>query len=175
MKNTKKGDKKSFEKLVLKYRKSAVGFSYSMIKDIHMSEDIVQESFAAIYIKRKSYKLKNSFKSFLFKIIKNRCIDYIRKNNKSSVSSYEQMDLISEEFSPYEVLEHSQKLTYAGKILNKLKLEYRNAVFLYEYYGFSYREIAEIMDKSLPQVKIIIYRARNKIRKYVEEDMQNDK
>ena len=41
MEEVKKGNRSSFEKLVLKYRKNAVGFAYTFLKDIHISEDIV--------------------------------------------------------------------------------------------------------------------------------------
>ena len=52
MEQVKSGDKKAFEKLVLLHRKSAIGFAYRLIKDSYLSEDIVQESFAAVYINR---------------------------------------------------------------------------------------------------------------------------
>lgn len=175
MKKVKNGDKKAFEKLVLLHRKSAVGFAYTLIKDSYLSEDLVQESFAAIYINRNTYKSKNSFKTFLFAIIRNKCIDYLRKNNRILSDNYDEIDLVSKELSPEQLIEHGEKLSYAKMLLDKLKPEYRTAFYLYEYDGFSYKEIAEIMAKSLPQVKIIIYRARNKIQKYVKEDMQYEK
>lgn len=170
MEQVKSGDKKAFEKLVLLHRKSALGFAYRLINDSYLSEDIVQESFAAIYINRNTYRTKNSFKTFLFAIVRNKCIDYLRKNNGIISTNYDEMDLASEELLPDKLIEHKQELSYAKKLIGKLKAEYRTAFYLYEYDGFSYKEIAEIMGKSLPQVKIIIYRARNKIKKYVKED-----
>jgi RNA polymerase sigma-70 factor (ECF subfamily) len=175
MEQVKGGNKKAFEELVLLYRKSAIGFAYRFIKDSYLAEDIVQESFASIYINRNRYKPKNSFKTFLFAIVRNRCIDFLRKNKDIISINYDDVDLISDELSPDLMLEHKQKLTYANKLLDKLKTDYRTAFYLYEYDGFSYKEIAEIMEKSLPQIKIIIYRARNKIQKYVKEDMQYEK
>lgn len=175
MEQVRSGDKKAFEELVLLHRKSAIGFAYRLIKDSYLSEDIVQESFAAIYINRNTYKPKNSFKTFLFAIVRNKCIDYLRKNNGIISTDYYEMNLASEDLSPDKLIEHKQKLAHAKKLLDKLKTEYRTAFYLYEYDGFSYKEIAEIMGKSLPQVKIIIYRARNKIQRYVKEDMQYEK
>ncbi len=110
MEQTKNGDTKAFEQLVLRHREKAIGFAFSFLTDAYMAEDIVQE-----------------------------------------------------------------RLKYSAKLLNSLKADYRTAFCLYEIYGFSYKEIAEIMDKSLPQIKIILYRARNKLQKYAEEDMQNEK
>jgi RNA polymerase sigma-70 factor (ECF subfamily) len=175
MEQVKRGSKKAFDELVLLYRKSAVGFAYRLTKDSYLSEDIVQESFAAIYINRSTYKPKSSFKAFLFAVVRNRCIDYFRKNNKIVSTDYDEMDIPSEEFSAYQIIEFEQKLIYAKKLLNKLNAEYRTAFYLCEYEGFSYKEISEVMSKSLPQVKVIIHRARNKIKKYIKEDMQYEK
>lgn len=169
MEETKKGNKNSFEKLVLKHRRNAVGFAYGFLKDIHMAEDIVQESFASIYIHRHKYKPKNSFKTYLFAIVRNKSIDFIRKNKNYSSVNLEKIPILSTELEPYEILERKEEVSYSIELLNKLNQDYRTAFYLYEVDGFTYKEIGEIMDKSLAQVKIIIYRARRKIQKLVKE------
>lgn len=175
MEQTKNGDTKAFEQLVLRHREKAIGFAFSFLTDAYMAEDIVQESFAAIYINRHRYKAKNTFKTFLFAVVRNKCIDFIRKNKDSNIVSLEDVNLVSTEPTLYDLIEQQERLKYSAKLLNSLKADYRTAFCLYEIYGFSYKEIAEIMDKSLPQIKIILYRARNKLQKYAEEDMQNEK
>ena len=175
MEQVKNGDKQAFEELVLLHRRNAIGFACRFVKDSYLAEDIVQESFAAIYINRYNYKPKSSFKAFLFAVIRNKCIDYIRKNKGIVAVNYDEEELISQELSLDELVEHEQKLIYAKKLLDNLSSEYRSAFWLYEYEGFSYKEIAEIMGKSLPQIKIMLYRARCKIQKYVKENMQYEK
>lgn len=175
MERVKNGDKQAFEELVLIHRRNAIGFACRFVKDNYLAEDIIQESFAAIYINRYNYKPKSSFKAFLFAVIRNKCIDYLRKNKGIVAVNYDEKELISEELSLDELVEHEQKLIYAKKLLDNLSNEYRSAFWLYEYEGFSYKEIAEIMGKSLPQIKIMLYRARCKIQKYVKEDMQYEK
>ncbi|WP_443659473.1 RNA polymerase sigma factor [Clostridium algidicarnis] len=171
MEETKDGDKESFEKLVLKHRKNAVGFAYGILKDIYMAEDIVQESFASIYINRHSYKSKNTFKTFLFAIIRNKCIDFIRKTKNYSAVNLDDISVLSTDLQPQELFQQKEELQHSIEVLNKLNEDYRIAFYLYEVEGFSYKEIAEIMHKSLPQIKITIYRARKKLREFLKEDI----
>jgi RNA polymerase sigma-70 factor (ECF subfamily) len=48
--------------------------------------------------------------------------------------------------------------------LGQLPVDYREAIVLYEYEGYAYKEIAEITDASIATVKIRIYRARKMLR-----------
>ena len=175
MDRVKNGDKKAFEQLVLKHRLKATGFAFTFIRDAYMAEDIVQESFASIYVNRGSYKSKNTFKTFLFAVIRNKCIDFIRKNKDSNIISSDDINIASSDLTPYESLEQQERLKYSLQLLDRLNYNYRMAFCLYEIYGFSYKEISEIMNKSLPQIKIILYRSRKNIQKYVKENMQNEK
>ncbi len=175
MEKVKNGDKRAYEEIVLKYRKNAVGFAYRFVKDSYLAEDIVQESFASIYIKRSSYKNKDSFKAFLYTVIRNRCIDYLRKAKNMQAINLDEMERSFAEVSLDELLVKKDELKCAKRILEGLSYEYRTVFWLYEYEGFSYKEIAGIMNKSLPQIKIMLYRARNKIQKYIKEDMQYEK
>lgn len=172
MEETKDGNKESFEKLVLKHRKNAIGFAYSFLKDTYIAEDIVQESFASIYIKRHEYKAKNTFKTFLFAVIRNKCIDILRKNKNYTYINVDDISICSVDFQPEELFEQKEEVLYSMKLLNKLNQDYRTAFYLYEVDGFSYKEIAEIMGKSLPQIKIIIYRSRKKLQKLVKEALE---
>lgn len=172
MEQTKNGNKEAFEKLVLKYRENAIGFAFGFLKDIYLAEDIVQESFAIIYINRNKYKSKSTFKTYLFAVIRNKCIDYWRKNKNYYPINLEDVNLVSEELMPDELLEQKEDLKYSIELLNRLNDDYRTAIYLYEVYGFSYKEIGEIMDKSLPQIKIIIYRGRKKLQKFVKEGIE---
>ncbi|MBB6630339.1 sigma-70 family RNA polymerase sigma factor [Clostridium algidicarnis] len=74
-------------------------------------------------------------------------------------------------FSHRSYFSKKEELQHSIEVLNKLNEDYRIAFYLYEVEGFSYKEIAEIMHKSLPQIKITIYRARKKLREFLKEDI----
>jgi len=166
MESFKAGDHESFEKLIIKHRAKAVSFAQRYIRDPHLAEDMVQESFADIYVYRDRYNVNYSFKTYLFTIIKNKSIDYLRKKQAVPL---EGLQLDSGYDMEEEVIRREEKVTLREKI-GELKGDYQLAIHLIEYEGFSYKEAANIMGKNLVQMKILIYRARKKLKSMLEKE-----
>ena len=74
MQSVKAGCKESFEKLVLKYRTNAISFAMKYVKTRETAEDIVQDSFASIYVYSDRYTPRSSFKTYLFRVVRNKCV-----------------------------------------------------------------------------------------------------
>ncbi|MGN0144378.1 MAG: RNA polymerase sigma factor [Clostridium sp.] len=161
----KTGDIKAFEEIVLKYRESAIKFAIKIINDNFFAEDIVQESFALIYINRARYRNSYSFKTYLFTIVRNKCIDYLRKKKECTS---DQIETNSKECVE-DIILKKEESKILKESFNKLKHDYQVAIYLLEYEEMSYKEIGKIMKKSVPQVKILIYRARKKMKLILEE------
>ncbi|WMJ79359.1 RNA polymerase sigma factor [Clostridium sp. MB40-C1] len=167
MRRFKNGDEESFEKLVVKYRKNAICFCESFIHDYHIAEDIAQEGFAYIYVYKERYNEKYAFKTYLFTILRNKSIDYIRKNRSIP------LEKIPDNISPYEtekvVLQKEERNLIKEKI-NKLNDDYRTVIYLIDFQDFSYKDAAKIMGKNLIQIKVLIYRARQKLKLLIKEE-----
>ncbi|GAA0182315.1 RNA polymerase sigma factor RpoE [Clostridium sediminicola] len=157
------GDKEAFEELILKYRQNATNFAVRFLNDSYIAEDIVQECFAYLYVNRDKYNIKFSFKTYLFTMIKNKSIDYIRKWNRVSPCSDVEINEINLN-SPEEIYIQKEENNEINRNINKLKDDYKTVVYLIDYEGFTYKETARIMKKTLPQIKIMIYRARKKLK-----------
>ena len=159
--NFRQGNRESFEKLVIKYRKNSVTFCETFVHDYYTAEDIVQESFAYIYVYIERYNEKYSFKTYLFTILRNKSIDFIRKK------AYITLDEINEPVSCDSIedtLLKKEQINMVRRKLNELKEDYRTVIYLIDFYDFSYADAAKIMKKSLVQTKILIYRARQKLK-----------
>jgi len=161
----KKGDDSAFEALVLKYRQPAVQFSMQFIHDYYMAEDIAQESFASIYVYKERYNLKASFKTYLFTIVRNKSIDYIRKNKKIALEDVQAIDEISAE----DLIIRQEEKIHLKNTIGMLKDDYKIAIYLIDYNDMSYEEAAKVMGKSSVQIKILIHRARKKLKLLLEE------
>ncbi|MBS4539018.1 sigma-70 family RNA polymerase sigma factor [Clostridium sp. D2Q-11] len=149
----------SFEKLILKYRKPAIYFAQKILRDPYIAEDVVQESFADFYVYKERFNPKYSFKTYLFTIIRNKSVDYIKKNR---ITFEENIEISTEDTTEKAYLNKERRDIVLSKI-NELKRDYRLAIYLVEFEELSYKEIAQIMNKNIAQVKIIIYRARKKL------------
>lgn len=161
------GDKESFEKLIIKYRDSGINFAKRYLNDSHLAEDILQESFAAIYVYRERYNPKFSFKAYLFSIIRNKCVDFIRKNQ---IIPLDDINLTTEN-TPESAFLNKEKQNMIIHQINRMKKDYRMAIYLIEYEGLSYKEAANIMDKNLAQIKVLVYRARRKLKSLLEGEV----
>ncbi len=168
MKEFQDGNEESFEKLVIKYRNSAVYFSSRYTMDKYIAEDIVQEAFAYIYVYKDKYNEKHAFKTYLFTIIRNKSIDYIRKISNESLN--DDLNEIKSREDPEQKVLEKEKKSFILKKLNLLKEEYRTVIYLIDYEEFSYKEAAVIMNKNLASIKILIFRARKKLKSLIEQE-----
>jgi len=173
MERVKVGDQKAFEALVIRHRTKAVCFAYSFVSDLYEAEDIVQECFAGIYVNRMSYKPLCSFKTYLFTVIRNACIDYLRwakKNFTVALDDIPDTPNPMADVVPDDSFIKTERMAAIFRHLDSLPKDYRTALYLLAVDDMPYNEIAAIMRKSLPQVKIIIHRARKKLKNLCEGD-----
>jgi RNA polymerase sigma-70 factor (ECF subfamily) len=164
----KDGNEDAFEEFILRYRKEAVNFALNILKDYHAAEDVVQDSFAIFYVYRERFKDYSTLKSYLFSIIHNKAVDYIRGNNKNIFTNYHMTSIIS----PEEIVINKEKKERFMKKFNELDENQKNILYLYAFQEMSYKEISEVLKMSLAKVKITIFRARKKLKaSYLENQI----
>lgn len=160
------GDDESFEELIIKYRANAISFAIRYIKDYHFAEDIVQESFATIYVYKERYNNKYPFKTYLFTIIRNKAIDKLRKLKKINNQPYE-FKLYR---SPEDIVIEQEQTCVIMQKFSELKEEYQTVLYLSQYENLKQKEIAKVMNKSVAQIKVLNYRAKKKLQKLCEKE-----
>ena len=160
------GSKEAFEYLYNKYKNKIVFFIFNIIKDYQKAEDIAQETFICII----QNKIRDdiSFKYNLFLVARSRALNYLSVEKRRGelieefiVSSEEKQDdlvdgIIQKE-SDKELLES----------IELLKDNYKNAVYLVDIEGLSYKETSEILGESLQNTKNKVYRGRKQLRKII--------
>lgn len=127
------------------------------------AEDIVQVAFERLWKKHKTIP-SESARSFLFTTAYRYMIDWIRKNER--VQTLEKHPDQYQQFAP-----DSQRSFEARELLEKsliiLPEVQRSAVLLRDYEGYSYKEIAALLDLTEAQVKVYIFRARKKLKAFI--------
>lgn len=166
MRLTAGGDRAAYGALVLRYRKEALRYCRSLIRETEQAEDIVQDSFVDIYLQRDSYRSSFSFRTFLYAVIRHKAVDFIRKAGRlQPLPETEIKTSAAEERSLEEwYLEREEQERLAAWI-RELPEHQRTALYLFCAEGLSYQETADRMGKSAAQVRIWIYRARKKLQK----------
>lgn len=160
------GYPKAYETLVLRYRREAWHYCYSLMKNEAWAEDIVQDCFVDIYVRREDYKDTFSFRTYLYAIIRHKSADYLRKAGRACFVQEDFLDAVAlKESSPEEEYLKKESRDHVMEWLRELPDHQREALYLFCVEGMSYGEIARHMGKTAAQIKIWIYRARKKLQK----------
>ncbi len=165
MEKVKSGDRSAYDEIVIFNRKAAIMFAFSITSDYDISEDIVQDAFVKVYLLRHEYKPDFTFKTYLYTIIRNMCIDSLRKVDNKNSQLYENT---YSNISVEEEIIYEERMKEIAELFNNLNGDYRTSLYLYAINGCSYKEISTIMGKTVTQVKITIHRARKKLKKSLE-------
>jgi RNA polymerase sigma-70 factor (ECF subfamily) len=151
------GDSEAFNTLFKRYERKVYMYCMRVLLDEDLAHDAFQDAFMRLYEHRRSYDGRN-FMVWFFTIVRNVCLN-MRRNKKFTVPFETSCANESQPKMP-DVALHEQ----VALALNRLPIDYREAIVLYEYDGYSYQEIADITGASIATVKIRIFRARKMLR-----------
>lgn len=162
-------DEKLFYHLYDKYHKLLYKYTYSVLKDHNDTEDALQISW--IKIANNLAKIENQAErkivNFMITITKNSAIDIYNKRSNGTISYDQNMDIAAD--NGFEEVYMSVDLIEFIDAIKLLNDEYRKPLLLKFTYGYSIKEIAEILNISETNVGTKIYRAKNTIKKIILE------
>jgi len=171
------GDERAAREILVRFERPVFSLIHRMVRDRELAEDLAQETFVRTLNNLKRYDPSYKFSSWLFKIGYNLTIDHLRKKELAVVSIQGAPDavtadqqaataitLMTRDERPDELLEARQLGSEIDAAIGALRPEYQTAILLRHVEGYSYDEIAEIMDVPLGTVKTYIHRARNELK-----------
>lgn len=136
----KQGNPKAFEQLFLKYQKKLYYFCRKIIKNKEDSENLVQNTFLEIWENRQNIDEEKSFSGYLFKAIKNKVYNYIKKK----INEQFYLDFINEDSEEYseDQYETKQLVDIVNELIQKLPERRKEIFLLSRNEGLTYKEIA---------------------------------
>lgn len=174
-----KGDINAYEQLVTQYEKSVYNLALRMTDNPEDAADMAQEAFIKAYNNLSSFRGDSKFSVWLYRIVSNVCLDFLRKQSRRpSVSlSVEdddgedvQLDVPDESMSPESQLERKLTRESVRRGLAQLPEDYRQILLLRELQGLSYDEISQVLNIGVGTVKSRIFRAREKLCAFLSKD-----
>jgi len=176
----KAGDETAFPELVQRYEARVYNHCVRMINDREESADLTQEVFLKVFRNIGNYEHTYSFYTWLYRITVNCCIDYIRKRKRQAQSislsfntsdesdSGKEQDIPDVTFTPERFIRDKETSRILKKAIGQLSEKMRAIILLKEIEGFSYEEIADILNCSRGTVKSRLFRARERLRELLE-------
>ncbi len=166
------GDEESLEKLIALYRHGLLRFLYSYVQDFALAEDVFVDVFATLYFKRPYKERENaSLKTYLYTLARNKALNAIKKRKRRREFSLDalmgQGDSVESVYglyspipSPDFALERKERNKKLYEGLNKLPLQYREALILRYFDDLPPEKIAKILKKSPKQVYNLLARGK---------------
>ena len=164
-------DPSEFEALAMPFVDSLYNTAYRMTRNAEDAEDLVQETYFKAYRYFDKFEAGTNLKAWLFRIMKNTFINNYRKKQRTPPQSdfadieelYESVvrdDAKRKIRNPEEELLANVLDEDVKRALDVLPADYRMAVILADLEGFSYKEIAEILEVPVGTVMSRLYRGR---------------
>ncbi|MFN0729014.1 RNA polymerase sigma factor [Polaribacter gochangensis] len=159
----KKGDNTAQMQIYKDYYRAMYNTSLRILKDEFEAEDIMQEAFLTAFTKLDTFIGEVTFGAWLKRIVINKSLTQLKKNNKYQDVKMEVIkdtSIETEDAIDYTTLHASKVL----ERLNSLKDNYRVVLTLNLIEGYDYEEIAQILGYTNENVRTTISRAKKKLK-----------
>jgi len=153
------GDLDAFSTLYARHAPAVMRYAWSQLGDRTLAEDVLQETFATAWAKRRSASIVDlSLLPWLLAICRNHARNQIRRNERTrAVSLDESFDVVA-----------TPALAWIDEALSTLSASDRRICELCLIDGYSYRQAAEIVESTPAAVGKRLQRSRARLREYLE-------
>ena len=163
-------DQSGLAEIIREYRDGLIFYLNSIVGNIHTAEELAEDTFVLLGTKKPRDKGNGSFKTWLYTIGRNIAINYLKKRSKrKEISIDDCIELKSQTDLEENYIEEERKIT-VHKAMQGLKPEYRQILWLVYFEGFSLKQAASVMKKSVHNTETLVYRARNSLKSRLETE-----
>lgn len=169
------GNIAAFERLVMALERQMLAVAAGFAHTPDDANDIFQDAMLAAYRALPNFKLESRFSTWIHKIVVNTALSNRRKLKRSwqkitaLQTEYEHQEQYVENQSPESTVLDGELNTQINRAMKRLTDSERIAFVLCHQQGFKLREAAEIMNCSESSVKVILFRARKKLKEQLAE------
>lgn len=164
------GDDSALTELMDMYCDGLMLYINSIVHDINLAEEITEEAFFRISVRKPHFFARSSFKTWLFSIGRNAAIDCIRKDSRLSDAPFESYSALSDEEDIEQNYIKKEQQILLNRAIQKLQPDYRQVLYLFYFENFNTAQTAKIMDRSDKQISNLLFRAKAALKKQLEKE-----
>jgi len=154
-----------------KYCKCVYNFLYKLTNDIELSEELTQETFYTAIKKINTLNKKESIRTWLYQIAKNKWKDYLRKNKKANIDLEE--NTVENLVANYDIEEDmiaKDNIIEFYKKIHMLDIDTREIIYLKIIRNFTFKEISQILGKNEEWARTKFYRGKLKLKESLKDE-----
>jgi RNA polymerase sigma factor (sigma-70 family) len=160
------GNQNTFTVLVDRYKNLVFTLALKMLNNREEAEEIAQDTFIKVYNSLNNFKGDSKFSTWIYKITYNTCLDRLKKNKKEKTVSYLE-DFDKHQANAIEAvldaIDENERNKAIQDCLEELPPEDAFLLTLYYFDGKSVDEISKVINNSVDNVKVRLFRIRKKI------------
>jgi len=166
-----KGDDTGIVEIIRDYKDGLMLYLNGIVGNIHIAEDLMEETFVKLVTKKPHFSGKSTFKTWLYAIGRNMAMDYLRRNKRVEKVSLEESEILlkDEQLIEEQYIWENQKIRL-HQAMHNLNPKYRQVLYLSFFEGFSNEESAKIMRISKRQIENLLYRAKLSLKSQLEKE-----
>jgi len=167
----KRGDKRSYEKLVRRYMSDAFMVAYGFVGNAEDARDLSQEAFVKAYHARARFEAGRPFYPWLYRILRNHCLNFVQRTRRTlSIDADDfHREIASTRPTPLDALESEERKCIVRAAIARLSDDHREIIVLKTFKELSYKEISEVLDIPIGTVMSRLFYARQALRVLIEE------
>jgi len=154
----------TFKLKVLPLESRIFGLSIRLLANREDARDAVQEVFVKLWNRRNRLEEYKSLEAFAITVARNHCLDQLKAKKTLPLDTAQYEIENKGEPNPHTVLERKDAIKQVQSIFTDLPEIQKSIVHLRDIEGYSYEEIAEITEMTINNVRVVLSRARKKIR-----------
>jgi RNA polymerase sigma factor (sigma-70 family) len=166
------GNQNAFGFLVDKHKDHVYNLALGICGNREEAEEISQDAFIKVYRSLAQFKMKSSFATWLYRIVYNTAISSVRTKKKAPLS-LEDFPADATDFMSVNTNENQAEDEYKRSLVNfalqKISEEERGLIDLYYYEELKTEEISEITGISKANIKVKLFRARQKMLEIIKK------
>ena len=158
-----------FKKNILPLTDKLFRLALSITGNRQDAEDVVQDTLLNVWRRKEEWNMIDNIEAYCFRSTRNIAIDKLALKDNQREFLPENFDLPELGIGAQESMEKEEQLDMINQWVKRLPEKQRTIFQLREIEELSYKEIAEILDISEDQVKVNLFRSRQKLKEYFEE------
>jgi RNA polymerase sigma-70 factor (ECF subfamily) len=166
-----RGDQDAFAALVTRHQRYVYNLAYRLLRDGREAEDLAQEAFLRAWKGLGTFRGDAKFTTWLYRIVTNLCYNRLESLRRElldvSVDDGDSAHAPSHAREPRVVVETAESYTFLHRQVAALPDKYQLVISLFYLQGFSYQEMAHLLDIPLGTVKTHLFRARQRLKQYL--------